>query len=125
MKLTKSTAALLTLATMAAGSAIAQDVIVTVQDPWKGFFVGANIGGAWNHTCTSWEPGPRITGNPALASAFYNRNCPNNSNFIGGVDLGYNFQYNQWVWGLKADYEAIGSKSKTRSYTYSNIGAND
>ena len=105
--------------TAIAGAASAQDVIATVQNPWEGFFVGANIGGAWNHTCNDWTPGPTITGTPALASAFYNRDCPNNGNFIGGVDLGYNFQSDQWVWGFKADYDAVGSKSYNRSYTYS------
>ena len=114
MKLTTFSAALLA----SVGAAQAQDIITTAGTDWRGFFVGANIGGAWNHTCQSWTPGPVITGNPALATAFYNRNCPNNGNFIGGVDLGYNFQYDQWVWGFKADYEAVGNKSNTRSYTY-------
>jgi len=117
MKFTCRAAALLAL-TAVAGAASAQDVIATVQNPWEGFFAGANIGGAWNHTCQSWTPGPLITGNPVLANKFYNRDCPNNGNFIGGVDLGYNFQIDQWVWGFKADYDAIGSKSYNRSYTY-------
>ena len=125
MKFINRSAALLALATVVAGAASAQDVITSVQNPWEGFFAGANIGGAWNHTCQSWTPGDTIKNNPALASAFYNRDCPNNGNFIGGVDIGYNFQYGQWVWGLKADYEAIGSKTKNVSYTYVNGGAND
>jgi outer membrane immunogenic protein len=124
MKPAKTLAALLALASIA-GAAHAQDVIATVQNPWEGFFAGANIGGAWNHTCSSWEPGPTIRNNPTLANAFYNRDCPNNGNFIGGVDVGYNFQYDQWVWGLKADYEAIGSKSNNRSYNYTSKGPLD
>lgn len=124
MKPVKPLLALLALASMA-GAAHAQDVIATVQNPWEGFFAGANIGGAWNHTCQSWEPGDTIKNNPALANAFYNRDCPSNGNFIGGVDFGYNFQFDQWVWGIKADYEAIGSKSKTFSRTYTSLGPND
>src|SRR5208282_2570793 len=123
MKVSTLSAALLALASV--GAVQAQDIITTVNNPWEGFYAGANIGGAWNHTCQSWTPGPGITGNPALANAFYNRNCPNNGNFIGGVDLGYNFQYNQWVWGFKADYEAVGNKSNTRSYTYTATGPLD
>jgi outer membrane immunogenic protein len=127
MKLTNRCAALLAL-TSIAGTASAQDVIAVSNNPWEGFFVGANIGGAWNHTCQSWEPGTAITSgsNPALANAFYNRDCPNNGNFIGGVDFGYNFQIDQWVWGFKADYDAVGSKTYNRSYTYTgnaNTGA--
>ena len=118
MKIKLLTAAALTLA--AVGAAQAQDVIAVSNNPWEGFFVGANIGGAWNHSCQSWEPGAAITSGmyPGLANAFYNRNCPNNGNFIGGVDLGYNFQIDQWVWGFKADYDAVGNKSYNRSYTY-------
>jgi outer membrane immunogenic protein len=108
------------LLTVAAGTVSAQDIITTQNNPWEGFYIGGNIGGAWNHTCQSWEPGTAITGggNPGLAGAFYNRDCPNNGNFIGGIQLGYNFQYNQIVWGFGADYDAVGSKSKTLSYTY-------
>src|SRR5208282_6305028 len=123
MKVSTLSAALLALASV--GAVQAQDIITTVNNPWEGFYAGANIGGAWNHTCQSWTPGPTITGNPALASAFYNRDCPNNGNFIGGVDLGYNFQYDQWVWGFKADYDAIGSKTNNRSYTYTATGTAD
>jgi outer membrane immunogenic protein len=124
MKLISRVAALLALGSLT-GAAYAQDVIATQNTPWKGFYAGGNIGGAWNHTCSSWEPGPLITGNPTLATAFYNRNCPNNGNFIGGVDLGYNFQYQQWVWGFKLDYDAVGNKSNTRSYNYTARSAAD
>ena len=124
MKFTCRAAALLAL-TAVAGAASAQDVIATVQNPWEGWFVGANIGGAWNHTCDSWEPGQIIRNDPTLANKFYNRDCPNNGNFIGGVDGGYNFQFDQWVWGIKVDYEAIGSKNKTRTYAYTNQGGGD
>ena len=118
MKFTCRAAALLAL-TAVAGAAGAQDVIATVQNPWAGWYAGGNIGGAWNNTCNTWEPGAAITsGNyPGLASKFYNRDCPNNGNFIGGVQFGYFFQSDQWVWGFGADYEAIGSKTNTRSYT--------
>ncbi len=125
MKFICRAAALLALTAVAGAAFAQQDVIATVQNPWEGWFAGANIGGAWNNTCNTWEPSATIRGNPALATAFYNRNCPNNGNFIGGVDVGYNFQIDQWVWGFKADYEAIGSKTNTRSYTYVNKGPTD
>ena len=69
MKLKILSASLLALGSI--GAAQAQDIITTVTNPWAGFYAGANIGGAWNHTCQSWTPGPGITGNPALANAFY------------------------------------------------------
>jgi outer membrane immunogenic protein len=117
MKFSRRVAALLALTSLA-GAAYAQDIIAVQNTPWKGFYAGGNIGGAWDHTCSSWEPGPNITGNPALASSFYNRDCPNKGSFIGGIDLGYNMQIDQWVFGFKADYDAVESKTVTRSVVY-------
>jgi outer membrane immunogenic protein len=118
MKLVCRSAALLALASVAA-AASAQDVITTASNPWKGFYVGGNIGGAWNSTCNSWTPnnGNGIS-NPAIATAFYNRNCPNNSTFIGGVQFGYNAQRDHLVWGAGLDYEFLSGKTRSRSFTY-------
>jgi outer membrane immunogenic protein len=121
MKLVKCLPALCVLVSIA-GAASAQDVIATVQKPWAGFYAGVNIGGAWNHTCQSFQPQNGIQ-NPAIANRFYNRDCPNNGNFIGGIQLGYNFQYNQWVWGFGADYDAVGSSSHNRAYAYNGATA--
>jgi outer membrane immunogenic protein len=118
MKVTSRWTALLVLASIA-GPASAQDVFATASNQWKGFYVGGNIGGAWNTTCNSWTPnnGNGIS-NPAIATAFYNRYCPNNSTFIGGVQLGYNFQRDQLVWGFGLDYEFLSAKDRHRSFTY-------
>jgi outer membrane immunogenic protein len=116
MKLVCRSAALLALAAVGA-TASAQDVIATASDQWKGFYAGGNIGGAWNTTCNSWTPNNGIS-NPAIATAFYNRTCPNNSTFIGGVQIGYNFQSDQLVWGFGLDYEFLSGKNKSRSINY-------
>ena len=101
-----------------AGTASAQIITTGTQYDWSGFFVGANIGGAWNNTCNSWSPGSIISGSPALSSAFYNRDCPDNSAFMGGAQFGYMFQWHDWVWGLGVDYEGWNAKNQHRSYTY-------
>jgi outer membrane immunogenic protein len=118
MNLVCRSAALLALTAVGA-AASAQDVIATSNKPWKGFYVGANIGGAWNSTCNSWTPnnGNGIS-NPAIAAAFYNRDCPNNSTFIGGVLIGYNFQRDNLVWGFGLDYEKLSDKDTNRAFTY-------
>ena len=72
-------AALFALASV--GVAQAQDIITTAGADWRGFFVGANIGGAWNHTCQSWDPGPGITGNPALANRVLQSRLPQQRQF--------------------------------------------
>jgi outer membrane immunogenic protein len=115
MKLISRLAGLLVLASIA-GTASAQDVIATVSNQWEGFYAGVNIGGAWNSTCNSWTLN-NVT-NPALVNAFNNRNCPNNGVFVGGVQIGYNFQYNEWVWGFGLDYDYWSSKNHNRSFVY-------
>src|SRR4249919_1593818 len=54
---------------------------------WAGFYVGGNIGGAWTHTT--------ITDNITGASL----DTGGLSGFIGGGQLGYNFQTGNFVWG--------------------------
>jgi outer membrane immunogenic protein len=116
MKLVSRSAMLLAL-TVVGATASAQDVVTTASDQWKGFYVGGNIGGAWNTTCNSWTPSNGIS-NPGIATAFYNRNCPNNSTFVGGVQIGYNFQSDQLVWGFGLDYEFLSAKNRNRSFSY-------
>ena len=117
MKLVIRSAALLALGSIA-GTASAQVITTGTEYDWSGFFVGANIGGAWNNTCNSWTPGSVIVGSPVLNNAFNNRNCPNNGTFMGGVQLGYMFEWHDWVWGLGLDYELWNAKNQNRSYTY-------
>jgi outer membrane immunogenic protein len=112
MKLPRSAAVLLLLASIS-GVASAQGVITTSSgNRWEGWYAGVNLGGAWNTTCNTW------TANTAAQQNFLNaRSCPNGGTFIGGLQGGYNFQYEQWVWGLGIDYDFISSKSKYQNYT--------
>jgi hypothetical protein len=41
-----------------------------------------------------------------------------NSTFIGGVQIGYNFQVNQLVWSPGIDYEYWSAKDQNKSFTY-------
>src|SRR5271155_2635225 len=113
MKLISRLAGLAVLASIG-GAASAQDVIATVTNAWEGFYAGFNVGGAVNTTCNTWtQNGSLVSG-----TTFDNRDCPNNSVFIGGVQIGYNFQYNEWVWGFGLDYDIWSSKNRNTSYTY-------
>jgi outer membrane immunogenic protein len=107
-------AGLLALASIS-GAASAADVIATSSGTqWAGFYAGVNGGGAWNSTCDNWTP----NGPLANSAAFANRSCPNNSTGIGGVQIGYNFQSDQLVWGFGLDYEIWSAKNRNRSVTY-------
>ncbi len=122
MKLISRLAGLAVLASIA-GAASAQDVIATVTNQWEGFYAGANIGGAWNTTCNTWSL--NNVSNPTIVNDFNNRNCPNNGTFVGGVSLGYNFQYNEWVWGASVDYDIWSAKTKNVTYNYAGTAPPD
>jgi opacity protein-like surface antigen len=55
---------------------------------WTGFYVGAKAGAAWGFTNWNFPDGginPRVAG------------------FLGGGDIGYNYQAGNWVFGIEGD----------------------
>ena len=60
---------------------------------WTGLYVGVHAGGGWA------DLGVGDTG----------------SGFIGGGQVGYNYQINQWVFGLEADISGSGIKNNLAS----------
>jgi outer membrane immunogenic protein len=114
MKLPLQLTALIALAAIS-GAASAQGVVMTTTSlPWNGFYVGLNAGAAWNTTCNTWT----ANGPGANTPAFNDRDCPNKSTGLGGVQFGYNFQHEQWVWGLELDYDIWSTKNKSKSFAY-------
>jgi outer membrane immunogenic protein len=127
---------------LAAGSALAADLPSRKGPPvlpppppppmWTGFYVGLNAGGTWansnNVTTTAIGlPGTdwatfaplALWGNglePALsASGVFGRG--NNGGFIGGGQVGYNWQfYNNFVAGIEADIQGIAGSSGSRTF---------
>jgi len=100
------------------GMAYGQAVVLTSNTySWGGFYAGVNAGGVFNRTCANWTP--YVNGVPV--TDYVLNNCPNNSEFTGGAQLGYNFAFNQIVLGLEADYNGWSSKSKTRKVTYTGV----
>jgi outer membrane immunogenic protein len=87
------------------------------QYVWDGAYAGLNLGEARNDTCSSSTLNGAIV-DSAMATAFSNQVCPDNSTFIGGAQLGYNIQYGHFVWGLEADFDAWGTNNKNRSLKY-------
>jgi outer membrane immunogenic protein len=108
------------------GSAYAADMAVKAPPMapapvwnWTGFYVGANVGGAWSDNSRAYNmpftaPGnvfavcgapagvalPVLTGpNPFDLST----DCTRPSSVIGGGQVGYNWQQASWVFGVEAD----------------------
>jgi outer membrane immunogenic protein len=110
-KLARRSAALLALVSIT-GAGFAQS-----EYSWDGIYAGLNAGGASNNTCNSWSLNG-ATIDPTIAAAFYNRTCPNNSTFVGGAQIGDNFQYKRLVWGFGAEFDDWSSKNHNQSLKY-------
>ena len=99
------------LGLLAAGAASAADlpsrkgpVVAPVYVPaftWTGFYVGANAGYAWGQIDSS---------NFGIVNPFSDPD-----GFVGGGQIGYNYQIGQWVVGLEADFQGADLKSTARN----------
>src|SRR5216683_101174 len=110
-KLARRSAALLALVSIA-DVAFAQG-----QYSWDGFYAGVKAGRASNSTCNSWSLNG-ATIDPMITAVFNNRTCPNNSSFVGGVQIGADFQYKRLIWGFVAEFDDWGAKNHNRSLKY-------
>jgi outer membrane immunogenic protein len=68
---------------------------------WTGFYIGLNAGYSWGRQDNSLVTTTGVT----LLS-----NSDHLNGFIGGGQIGYNWQVNQWVFGLEADFQGSGQK---------------
>ncbi|HTV97761.1 MAG TPA: outer membrane beta-barrel protein [Steroidobacteraceae bacterium] len=107
-------AAALLLASLA-GAAAAQS-----DNPWDGFYAGLNAGGASTGTCDSWSASG--TGMQAGGGAFAHGACASGG-FVGGLQVGENFQARRLVFGWGADFDAWTAKGRNQSWTYTGAGA--
>jgi outer membrane immunogenic protein len=105
---------------------------VVVGDPWTGFYVGANVGGAWGHSdATTSVPCDAVNSPPgylcdttsittnAAAVAASGTGPLSASGVTGGIQAGYNRQYNNLVVGVEADFGAFslsGSRAVSALY---------
>jgi outer membrane immunogenic protein len=102
---------------MAAGSASAADMPVKYRPlpppvfSWTGWYVGVHVGGAWG--TKEWQdPTVAQTSFDGVATFFsFPDTTINNygvNGFLGGVQIGYNYQTGVWVWGVEAQASWAG-----------------
>jgi outer membrane immunogenic protein len=77
---------------------VAPPVYVPPPFSWTGFYVGANLGGAW---------GQRNLTDTLLGLTLSNIN--DKGAFIGGGQLGYNYQFGNAVLGIEADFDGVAT----------------
>ena len=104
------------LAALIAGPAMAADLpvkaapIVPIYD-WTGFYIGINGGYSWGRSNTTVSYFNTITGAPIIPPAGSITDA--GFNLDGGVfggQIGYNWQFSSWLFGLEADAQWSGQK---------------
>jgi outer membrane immunogenic protein len=103
--------AAISVVVVAAGAASAADLRTPVKAPpppppfsWTGFYVGGNVGGAWSHGDVT---------DSIFGLSFGNTN--GNGVFIGGGQVGLNYQFNALVLGVEGDFDWAANNNNTTS----------
>jgi outer membrane immunogenic protein len=96
-------------ADMAVKAPPAPPALAPVYD-WTGFYVGGNVGAVWQQ-----DDGTSNFVQPADPLAFLDFNPQSNSltdsSVIGGPQIGYNWQFTNWVVGLEGDWSWLDAKN--------------
>jgi len=86
---------------------------------WTGFYGGLNAGGSWGQATNSYN---FVTAAGVVGAITNDSSNPNG--FIGGGQLGYNWQVNSWVFGLETDIQgSTQSGSSTGAGVLTTCGA--
>jgi outer membrane immunogenic protein len=113
-----------------ASSAFATDGAVAQSQPlswgpppgqawsWTGFYIGAHLGQAWNQQQT----GATYFDPPAFTRSVVNDTSANG--FIGGGQIGYNWQTGMAVFGIEADISGLSGGTRIVAQTF-DIGGVD
>jgi outer membrane immunogenic protein len=103
------------IASFGVTSALAADLPArTYVDPvydWSGFYIGANIGYSWGRSGDTSS-----LSNGAGTVLFTSAGSSNLNGVVGGEQVGYNWQKQNWVWGLEADIQGTGERG-SRGFT--------
>ena len=67
---------------------------------WTGFYVGGNLGYSWGRSSDT-----STLANGAGTALFTSAGGSNLDGIVGGGQTGYNWQMQNWVWGLEADIQ--------------------
>jgi outer membrane immunogenic protein len=72
---------------------------------WSGFYLGGNVGYSWGRSndTSAFTNGAGTTLSTSIGSS-------NLDGVVGGGQAGYNWQVQNWVWGLEADIQATGER---------------
>jgi outer membrane immunogenic protein len=117
----KTLIAAVALIALGTGGARAADMAVKAPPPppppifsWTGFYIGGNIGGAWSRN--NWG-----VVDPLFVTNFNNAN---NGVFIGGGQIGGNYQIGQFVIGGEWDFDWASNNNNNTGIVIPALGNN-
>src|ERR687883_59302 len=87
--------------------------VVVPAFTWTGWYIGGNAGGKWGHYDVEGFIGP---------TSLVDFRTPTKGGFIGGGQLGFNWQFNQFVLGVEGDFDGTTLKSSVSSVSVPGFG---
>src|SRR5579862_7004496 len=72
---------------------------------WTGFYIGANMGAGWNQ------------GNLNDSFGLFSGGANNNATFLGGGQVGANYQINNFVLGIEGDFDWFANNNSATGTT--------
>lgn len=75
---------------------------------WTGWYVGGNLGYSWGK-----DNGPVTFSDPVTGPLFSVNSNTRLDGVIGGLQVGHNWQIQNWVYGLEADIQASGQRGSS------------
>jgi outer membrane immunogenic protein len=97
-------------------------VPVVVDPGWRGFYVGVNVGYSWGNSDTDVSyatfPGgvPIVPPPGSIISGSFDID-----GVIAGLQAGYNWQHDKWVFGIEGDFQWSGQKGSGDFLCHSTI----
>jgi outer membrane immunogenic protein len=77
---------------------------------WSGFYIGGHLGGKWADHDGDIFLDQVIGFTPLGLAAFGNRGNDREAAFIGGGQIGFNWQAGGWVFGVEGDFSATSAE---------------
>lgn len=79
---------------------------------WAGWYIGAHAGAVWQNTQTDSR---------SVYGFFLGTTSASKTGFIGGGQIGYNWQNGNFVFGLEGDISALSSKTNAGIFGYTSF----